>query len=107
MTQAGKRTAAGVVRSTGCVATEPAASTIEVHNSEPGQRPASLARNGGCSRGDGGTAMRDSSYECRKAMGERDELRALVREILAVMDNAERTPEEMLLMERANNIVGQ
>lgn len=29
-------------------------------------------------------------------------LRAIIREILAVMDNEERTPEEMLLLERAS-----
>lgn len=34
-------------------------------------------------------------------------LRAIIREILAVMDNEERTPEEMLLLERASNFVNQ
>lgn len=51
--------------------------------------------------------MRDWSYECRKAMDERDKLRAIICEILAVMDNEERTPEEMLLLERASNIVNK
>lgn len=32
-------------------------------------------------------------------------LAALVREILAVMDNEDRTPEEMLLLERASQMV--
>ncbi len=40
-------------------------------------------------------------------MGERDELRAIVRDIIAVMDNEYRTPEEMLLLERANNLISK
>ena len=51
--------------------------------------------------------MRNWAYECRKAMDDRDKFRAIIREIIAVMDNEERTPEEMLLLERANNIVSQ
>lgn len=40
-------------------------------------------------------------------MDERDRLRAIMREIIAVMDNEERTPEETLLLERANDAVSQ
>lgn len=36
-----------------------------------------------------------------------EELRAMIREILAVMDNGERTPEEMLLLERAQNLISK
>ena len=36
-----------------------------------------------------------------------ESLRAILREILAVMDNEERTPEEMLLLERASSIVNE
>jgi len=34
-------------------------------------------------------------------------LTAIIREILAVMDNEERTPEEMLLLERASDAVNK
>ena len=51
--------------------------------------------------------MRNWAYECRKAMAERDELRAIIHEIIAVMDNEERTPEEMLLLERATEAVNK
>lgn len=36
-----------------------------------------------------------------------ESLTEIIREILAVMDNGERTPEEMLLMERASNTVNK
>lgn len=44
---------------------------------------------------------------CETLLKEVEITRAVVREILAVMDNEERTPEEMLLLERANNIVNR
>ena len=34
-------------------------------------------------------------------------LHDIVREIIAVMDNEQRTPEEMLLLERANDVVNK
>lgn len=36
-----------------------------------------------------------------------ENLRAILREIIAVMDNEERTPEEMLLLERASDAVNK
>ena len=38
-------------------------------------------------------------------MDDRDKFRAIIREIIAVMDNEERTPEEMLLLESASDAI--